>query len=169
MLFCACPYILLAGTYYTSITNFIQGYIDNEINLNGEQTCGGTCNDYKSTKHHHCQDYTICDHSNFKRTKCTGDIFDCSTIDSDGVACLVVCIYSIKFNVDLSPFICRLCVQACILFHIPCYFPHSCNALFALSLTGLLISAFGCSSNRNHYFLYTDCRKTSGKIDDIIM
>lgn len=62
-----------------------------------------------------------------------------------------------------------VCVQACILFHIPCYFPHYCNTLYALSLTGLLISAFGCSSIRNHYFLYINCRKRSGKIDAITM
>lgn len=115
-------FILLAGTYYTSITNFMQGYIDNEINLNDEQTCGGTCSDYKSTKNHHCQDYTICDHSNFKQTRCTGDIFDCTTIDADGAACLVVCVYSIKFNVHLSPFPC-------------CHFPHFCNVQSSRNLT----------------------------------
>lgn len=83
----------MTGTYYTSITNFMQGYIDNEINaqLNGEQHCEGTCSDLKSTKNHEqCQNGTLCAHSNFARTRCTGEIFDCSVIDSDGTACLVV-------------------------------------------------------------------------------
>lgn len=86
ILFC-----LMTGTYYTSITNFMQGYIDNQINLNGEQYCDGTCSNFKSTiNHQQCQNGTLCAHSNFAHTKCTGDIFDCSVIDSEGTACLVV-------------------------------------------------------------------------------
>lgn len=85
-------FVLMTGPHYTSITNFMQGYIDNEINLNGNQRCDGTCSDFKSTKNHQpCQNDTLCAHSNFARTTCTGDIFDCSVIDSDGTACLVVC------------------------------------------------------------------------------
>lgn len=119
-----CLYVLLAGTYYTSFTNFIQGYIDNEINLNGEQTCGGTCSDYKSTKNHQCQYYTICDHSNFIRTRCTGDIFDCSTIDSDGVACLVVRI-QLNAMLILSPFYHFISMHP-----FPCcYFINYCNCI----------------------------------------
>ncbi|XP_055324703.1 uncharacterized protein LOC129579086 [Sitodiplosis mosellana] len=83
------PY-LDSRTYYTSVTNFMQGYIDNEINLNGEQRCDGTCSDFKLTKNHYdCQNGTLCAHSNFAHARCTGDIFDCSVIDSDGTACLV--------------------------------------------------------------------------------
>lgn len=79
------------GTHYTSITNFMQGYIDNEINLNDERRCDGTCSDFKSTKNHECQNGTLCAHRNFARTRCTGDMFDCNAIDSNGIACLVVC------------------------------------------------------------------------------
>lgn len=86
------------GTYFTSITNFMQGYLDNEINLNGERKCDGTCSDYKSAQNHECQNDTICAHSNFARTRCTGDIFDCNTIDTDGTACLVVCFLRYKLN-----------------------------------------------------------------------
>lgn len=123
-----CPFILLAGTYYTSITNFIQGYIDNEINLNGEHKCGGTCSDYKSTKNHHCQDYTICDHSNFKRTKCTGDVFDCTTIDSDGVACLVVCICIQLISIHFI----HLSLHGSFI-----HFPHYCNTFYMFSFSGI--------------------------------
>lgn len=77
----------------------MQGYIDNEINMNGEQYCSGTCSDYKSAKNHQCHDGTLCAHSNFARTRCTGDMFDCNAIDSDGIACLVVCI-PIRFNIE---------------------------------------------------------------------
>lgn len=77
--------------YYTSITNFMQGYIDNEVNMNEEHSCSGQCNDFKSTKNNGCRNETLCAHSNFAKTRCGGEIFDCTTIDSDGVACLVVC------------------------------------------------------------------------------
>lgn len=82
--------MLHAGVYYTSITNFIQGYIDNEINLNPDQSCSGTCADSRLTKNFGCYNGTLCGHSNFQRTKCSGDVFDCDVIDSDGTACLVV-------------------------------------------------------------------------------
>lgn len=79
----------------------MQGYIDNEINLNGEQNCDGTCSDYKSAQNHQCQNGTMCAHGNFARTRCMGDVFDCNTIDSDGTACLVVC-YHAKLNFQMS-------------------------------------------------------------------
>lgn len=91
-------YYSTIGTYFTSITNFMQGYLDNEINLNGERKCDGTCSDYKSAQNHECQNDTICAHSNFARTRCTGNIFDCNPIDTDGTACLVVCFLSYKLN-----------------------------------------------------------------------
>lgn len=79
-----------ADSYYTSVTNFIQGYIDNEINLNKGMSCSGTCADSKLTKNYDCYNGTLCAHTNFQKTKCSGDIFDCDVIDSDGTACLVV-------------------------------------------------------------------------------
>lgn len=79
----------------------MQGYIDNEINLNGEQNCDGTCSDYKWAQNHQCQNGTMCAHGNFARTRCMGDVFDCNTIDSDGTACLVVCFHA-KLNFQMS-------------------------------------------------------------------
>lgn len=68
----------------------MQGYIDNEVNLNAERSCSSTCNDFKLTRTNECYNGTLCSHSNFAKTKCTGDVFDCATIVSDGIACLVV-------------------------------------------------------------------------------
>lgn len=78
------------GSFYTSITNFMQGYIDNEVNLNADGRCGGTCHNYASARNYNCQNGTLCGHSNFQKTTCSGDIFDCDTLEANGVACLTV-------------------------------------------------------------------------------
>lgn len=85
--------------YYTAITNFMQGYIDNEINLNSDQSCTKTCPDYKQSKNFNCQDGTLCAHQNFQKTRCSGDVINCSVIESDGTVCLVVSkiLYSITY------------------------------------------------------------------------
>lgn len=88
----------MTGTYYTSITNFMQGYIDNEINLNEQHTCDGSCSVFKSTRNTGCQSDTMCAQSHFARTRCRGNIFDCSVIESDGVACRVVCLNKFNFQ-----------------------------------------------------------------------
>lgn len=58
--------------------------------MNAEHSCSGTCADSKLTKNYACYNGTLCAHPNFQRTKCSGEIFDCDVIDSDGIACLVV-------------------------------------------------------------------------------
>lgn len=68
----------------------MQGYIDNEFNLDATHSCTGTCTDHKLAHNYDCRNETICAHHNFKKTKCAGEIFDCDIIESDGTACLVV-------------------------------------------------------------------------------
>lgn len=122
----------------------MQGYIDNEINMNGEQNCDGTCSDYKSTKNHECQNGTLCAHTNFASTRCTGDMFNCNTIDSDGIACLVV--GSVEFNLKC----------------------HRRLRDAFISIHSLFVSAFFYFECIFHLFL-TRCRKMNGKIDATIM
>lgn len=88
--FLFCSDFVCADNYYTSITNFMQGYIDNVINLNPKQQCSGTCAESKLTKNYGCYNGSLCAHPNFQKTKCSGEIFDCDVIDADGTACLVV-------------------------------------------------------------------------------
>lgn len=76
--------------YYTAVTNFWQGYIDNEINLNGDQSCSNTCEDYRDTKHFQCNENTMCAHNNFKNKTCNGRVVNCTTIDDDFTACSLV-------------------------------------------------------------------------------
>lgn len=68
--------------------NFLQGYIDNELNFNTEGTCAKSCKDYQYTKHHVCAENTLCaaamNESERQRIVCNGQIHDCSDIGIDG-------------------------------------------------------------------------------------
>lgn len=80
----------LLDDYYTAVTNFMQGYVDNEINLNNEQTCSKTCEDYNVTRNVNCNEDTLCAQNHFKEETCKGRVLNCTTIDVDITACLVV-------------------------------------------------------------------------------
>lgn len=68
----------------------MQGYVDNEINLNSGQSCSSTCEDYVDTKNYGCQKDTLCAHNNFQSKACKGRVLNCSTINEDLTACAVV-------------------------------------------------------------------------------
>lgn len=83
------------ATTYHQITRFVQGYIDNEINLNPDDSCKSTCSDYKETKNYQCGGGTLCadaivEHSS---TKCNGTILNCEFIDDDLTVCPVSLFY----------------------------------------------------------------------------
>lgn len=83
---------------YEEVTNFLQGYIDNEVNLNAEETCQNTCSDYQSTRSYGCTDGTYCaqkaEGAERDRARCNGRVVDCQFLGSD----LNVC-----SNVSLPP------------------------------------------------------------------
>lgn len=72
------------------ITNFIRGYVDNQINLNSESSCWGTCSDYKFTRNYDCYNGTFCDEQRKIGEAdpiCRGTIFDCSFIEEKMEVC----------------------------------------------------------------------------------
>lgn len=74
---------------FAEITNFIQGYVENEVNFNRDGSCTKTCSDYRVTQQHSCRNDTLC-HKNFldkNKTRCDGDIRDCTFIESDMSIC----------------------------------------------------------------------------------
>lgn len=71
----------------------MQGYIDNEINLNADGSCTNTCKDYSQSKNYACRDGTLCAQNKFGKTACTGEVVNCQAMASDGTACLVVRIH----------------------------------------------------------------------------
>lgn len=71
------------------ITNFLTGYVDNEINLNKDGSCWNSCEDYKWAANHRCSDGTFCDQQRRMghATTCNGTILDCSYIDASMQIC----------------------------------------------------------------------------------
>lgn len=74
-----------AASYgYDQLTNFLQGYIDNELNFNDEDTCSNNCEDYTKTKNIQCANKTLCAEVDKHRdlTVCLGDVRDCVEVAS---------------------------------------------------------------------------------------
>lgn len=72
---------------YTEISNFLQGFVDNEANLNSAASCAGVCSDYRKTTHFQCQSGSLCDRhvNDHEQAKCLGIIRDCQDIDDSDV------------------------------------------------------------------------------------
>ncbi|XP_031638450.1 uncharacterized protein LOC116350692 [Contarinia nasturtii] len=71
---------------YIQVTKFLQGYVDNELNFNQEDTCKNTCEDFTNTNHVRCADKTLCaQNRNTDLVVCNGQIRDCQEIPSEDV------------------------------------------------------------------------------------
>lgn len=72
---------------YTEISNFLQGFIDNEANLSPTASCGGVCSDYRKTSHIQCVSDSLCDRgiNDHEPAKCNGIVRDCQDIDDNDV------------------------------------------------------------------------------------
>lgn len=79
--------LCLAFASYTEIANFLQGFVDNEANLNAAASCAGVCSDYRKTAHFQCQSGSLCDRNvnDHEQAKCGGIIRDCQSIDDSDV------------------------------------------------------------------------------------
>ncbi|XP_060651516.1 uncharacterized protein LOC132788201 [Drosophila nasuta] len=63
---------------YDVVTRLLQGYIENEMNLNNGASCFQTCEYYQSTTSKGCFDEEFCT----EQPKCSGRIHDCQFVDS---------------------------------------------------------------------------------------
>lgn len=77
------------STEIEMITGFLQGFVDNEINLNREQTCKNTCDDYKIARQYGCHNDTLCaiPLKNQRINKCKGVLRNCEFVGSDLEIC----------------------------------------------------------------------------------
>ncbi|KAG8292097.1 uncharacterized protein LOC124366309 isoform X2 [Homalodisca vitripennis] len=71
------------GETYAQLTRLLQGYIQNEVDLNSQQTCRENCGYYQVTKQHGCYENNFC----ARQRGCNGDIVECQYIDSDMWVC----------------------------------------------------------------------------------
>lgn len=68
---------------YTELTELFQGYIVNEVDLNGDGTCKENCGYYGYSRVHGCFANQFCS----TQRQCTGKILQCEYIDSDMWIC----------------------------------------------------------------------------------
>ncbi|XP_034671391.1 uncharacterized protein LOC117903453 isoform X2 [Drosophila subobscura] len=73
----------VAGVTYDEVTRLLQGYIENEVDLNNEETCRETCSFYQSTRSEGCYKELYC----ARQPKCSGRLYNCQFVDSDMWVC----------------------------------------------------------------------------------
>ncbi|KAH9634564.1 hypothetical protein HF086_006189 [Spodoptera exigua] len=68
---------------YAEVTRLLQGYVENEVDMNSDGTCKENCAFYTLTENHGCYSDQFCE----KQEKCKGRIIDCQYLDSDMWVC----------------------------------------------------------------------------------
>ncbi|XP_044728255.1 uncharacterized protein LOC123291881 isoform X2 [Chrysoperla carnea] len=71
------------GESYIEVTQLLQGYVENEVDLNKDGTCRETCNEYSYTENYGCYKDLYCS----KQRKCKGKIINCKYYDADMWIC----------------------------------------------------------------------------------
>ncbi|XP_028172666.1 uncharacterized protein LOC114361723 isoform X2 [Ostrinia furnacalis] len=71
------------GETYAEVTRLLQGYIENEVDMNSEGTCRDNCAAYTVAENHGCFKDQFCS----KQPPCKGRILNCKYIDSDMWVC----------------------------------------------------------------------------------
>jgi len=73
-----------AGITYLEITRLLQGYIENEVDMNDRNSCQAECSAYTITESKSCYKDLFC----AKQPKCQGRIFDCQFFHADAWVCM---------------------------------------------------------------------------------
>ncbi|XP_017851839.1 uncharacterized protein LOC108606329 isoform X1 [Drosophila busckii] len=68
---------------YDEVTRLLQGYIENEVDLNSDETCRETCSYYQSTRSEGCFKEKFC----ARQPKCSGRLYNCQFVESDMWVC----------------------------------------------------------------------------------
>jgi len=78
------PIVHKEGETYLEVTKLLQGYIENEVDMNERQTCKSNCAAYTFTDSKSCYKDLFC----AKQPKCNGRIFDCQFFNADAWVCM---------------------------------------------------------------------------------
>ncbi|XP_014085939.2 uncharacterized protein orion isoform X1 [Bactrocera oleae] len=71
------------GKNYDEVTRLLQGYIENEVDLNKEETCRENCAFYQSTRSEGCFKDLYC----ARQPRCSGKLYHCTYVDADMWVC----------------------------------------------------------------------------------
>lgn len=77
------PSTHVEGATYLQVTRLLQGYIENEVDLNRDGTCWETCPHYQLTESYGCFKELYC----ARQPKCSGKLLFCTFFDSDMWIC----------------------------------------------------------------------------------
>lgn len=89
------PRKYVKGETYEELTELLQGYIINEVDMNSDNTCRENCGEYQYAKMYGCFKNLFCR----QQRPCKGKILNCRYVDSDMEVCMAV---SLKFLYDAS-------------------------------------------------------------------
>ncbi|KAH8302667.1 hypothetical protein KR044_009330 [Drosophila immigrans] len=68
---------------YDEVTRLLQGYIENEVDLNTTGSCSESCPDYRNSTRMGCFEQKFCS----QQPQCLGRLHDCQFVDSDLSVC----------------------------------------------------------------------------------
>ncbi|XP_055682553.1 uncharacterized protein LOC129789617 isoform X2 [Lutzomyia longipalpis] len=77
------PDVHVEGETYEQFTRLLQGYIENEVDMNTDGTCKENCAAYTFTESHGCFKDLYC----AQQPQCKGKIINCTYVDSDMWIC----------------------------------------------------------------------------------
>lgn len=77
------PHEHVEGVTYEAVTRLLQGYIENEVDMNTDQTCRENCAAYTFAENRGCFKDMYC----AKQPRCAGKILNCQFVDSDMWIC----------------------------------------------------------------------------------
>lgn len=82
------------------VTKLLQGYVDNEVNLNPTNDCKKTCPDYTLTKNYQCYNGSLCDPAREDPyiRKCSGNVVNCQFFEGDMKICPSIVDRSRNYN-----------------------------------------------------------------------
>lgn len=83
----------IKGETYDEITRLLQGYVENEVDMNPDSTCRESCGYYSIAKSHGCFKELYC----ARQPRCTGKLLNCQYVDSDMWICPSVSYFIIKY------------------------------------------------------------------------
>jgi len=72
------------GETYLEVTKLLQGYIENEVDMNPSQSCKSKCSAYNYAESESCYKDLFC----AKQPRCNGRIFDCQFFNADAWVCM---------------------------------------------------------------------------------
>lgn len=73
----------IEGETFITVTRLLQGYIENEVDMNNDNTCRENCAAYQFTETFSCYKELFC----ARQPKCSGKLLNCQFFDSDMWIC----------------------------------------------------------------------------------